>query len=479
MRTTSSTGLTPYDGRLVAKARTGAAFSEQFVDNISLSHTPQGGGETFTFNEDFEGFPVGPVEPLEDPDPPILQGGTPYTTYENPDVPLGPKVVSDGTPTGAHPGHMQLTTAVQSLTNSIAFDQTDTKADNITAMFKMKIDGGLPADGMTFALLDVGTYLDSGPFEAPLADMIYYEEPNFPGTLAIGFDIYDGGEEANPDYIDEVDPDGCGGDGACLDARANHISVHWDGAIVGKAVRLDPAVFDLVNGQWNDVTVLAEEVEGGMNVTVAIVDADGNAFLPFSDYFVEGASFPEGARAAFGGRTGGSTSTQRIDDVYITWTGGVGPRGDYNGNGQLDAGDLDMQALQMESANPDLAKYDENDDGAVDFADREVWVNDLKNTWIGDANLNGEFNSGDMVQVFARGMYETGNPAGWEDGDFNGDTVFGSGDMVAAFVGGGYEQGLKPNGPNAAVSAVPEPSSVVLVLMGLAGLMGMARRRNG
>ena len=143
--------------------------------------------------------------------------------------------------------------------------------------------------------------------------LIYYEEPNFPGTLAIGFDIYDGGEEANPDYIDEVDPDGCGGDGACLDSRANHISVHWDGAIVGKAVRLDPAEFDLVNGQWNDVTVLAEEVEGGMNVTVAIEDADGNAFLPFSDYFVEGASFPNGARAAFGGRTGGSTvhSTNR------------------------------------------------------------------------------------------------------------------------------------------------------------------------
>ena len=67
-----------------------------------------------------------------------------------------------------------------------------------------------------------------------------------------------------------------------------------------------------------------------------------------------------------------------------------------------------------------------------------MWVDDLKNTWIGDANLNGEFNSGDMVQVFARGKYETLETAGWEDGDFNGDTLFGSGDMVAAFVGGGY-----------------------------------------
>ena len=133
-----------------------------------------------------------------------------------------------------------------------------------------------------------------------------------------------------------------------------------------------------------------------------------------------------------------------------------------------------MQAQEIaDGLNPKA--YDLNGDDLVNFADREVWVNDLKNTWIGDANLNGEFNSGDMVQVFARGLYETGNPAGWEDGDFNGDTVFGSGDMVAAFVGGGYEQGLKEGGPNAAVSAVPEPSSVLLLLVGLAALAGWGR----
>jgi len=34
------------------------------------------------------------------------------------------------------------------------------------------------------------------------------------------------------------------------------------------------------------------------------------------------------------------------------------------------------------------------------------------------ADYRGEFNSGDMVQVFVRGKYETGQPAGWEDGDW-------------------------------------------------------------
>ena len=97
--------------------------------------------------------------------------------------------------------------------------------------------------------------------------------------------------------------------------------------------------------------------------------------------------------------------------------------GDYNGNGQLDAGDLDMQAQQIVSLNPDVATYDLTNDGEVNFDDRKVWVEELKNTWIGDADLNGEFKSSDMVQVFAAGKYETGEDAGWAQGDWNGDGI--------------------------------------------------------
>jgi hypothetical protein len=158
-----------------------------------------------------------------------------------------------------------------------------------------------------------------------------------------------------------------------------------------------------------------------------------------------------------------------IDDVRV-YSGSLTAPGDFNGNGSLDVGDIDDLTTQSATgAHP--PGYDLNDDALVNDADVSVWVRDLFNSWIGDANLDGEFNSSDLVTVLASGTYEADVASVWSTGDFNGDGRTNSSDLVAALAGGGYELG-----PRAAVAAVPEPVSGTSMLMGLL-LLALPRRR--
>lgn len=145
--------------------------------------------------------------------------------------------------------------------------------------------------------------------------------------------------------------------------------------------------------------------------------------------------------------------------------------GDFDGNGVLDAADIDALSVAVAEGSTDL-KYDVDGDGSVLGADRFMWVEDLKNTYFGDANLDGEFNSADFVFVFRAGQYEdavVGNST-WGTGDWNGDGDFDSSDFVVAFSGGGFEQG-----PRQATAAVPEPGSFGLLLIGLLCIVRRSR----
>ena len=126
--------------------------------------------------------------------------------------------------------------------------------------------------------------------------------------------------------------------------------------------------------------------------------------------------------------------------------------GDVNGDGMVDAGDIDAltEAIQ---AGSNESVFDIDGDGMVDIDDHAALIVDTLNTFFGDANLDREFSSADLVNVFAFGHYEdaiVGNST-WETGDWNADREFTSGDFVAAFEQGGYEMG--PRQP----VAVPEP----------------------
>ncbi len=184
------------------------------------------------------------------------------------------------------------------------------------------------------------------------------------------------------------------------------------------------------------------------------------------------------------GRQGTETWGGRLDDFriysdYLTddqikaimedepVIGGV--LGDFNDNMELDAADIDLLTTEVQ-AGTNNASFDLDNSTTVDAEDRRVWVEDLKNTFFGDANLDGEFNSSDFVTVFGAAKYETGSPATWSEGDWNGDGVDEFGSYFAAFGGGGYEKGPRP------VAAVPEPSAMGLAFLGLLGLLAVRRR---
>ncbi|MCA9216676.1 MAG: hypothetical protein KDB27_26585 [Planctomycetales bacterium] len=135
--------------------------------------------------------------------------------------------------------------------------------------------------------------------------------------------------------------------------------------------------------------------------------------------------------------------------------------GDFNGDAIIDAHDIDSLFQAINSGVPRLL-FDSNHDGPVTFDDAKYWITELKNTYSGDANLDGEFNSGDLVTVFQAAKFELDVDAGWAEGDWTGDRRFDSADFVKAFQDGGFEQGTRTT-----VATVPEPSNWLTIALGL------------
>ena len=139
-------------------------------------------------------------------------------------------------------------------------------------------------------------------------------------------------------------------------------------------------------------------------------------------------------------------------------------RGDFDGSGSVDVNDIDLLNQARGSGN---RVFDLSGDSVIDQIDLNSLVVDTLNTWVGDTDLNGEFNSADLVSVFQADEYEDnidGNSS-WATGDWNGDREFNSADFVTAFLDGGYEQGKRLHTP--VVRAIPEPNSCLLIVSGL------------
>jgi hypothetical protein len=123
--------------------------------------------------------------------------------------------------------------------------------------------------------------------------------------------------------------------------------------------------------------------------------------------------------------------------VNITITPSI--PGDFDSNGAVDLTDINLLCGQIRSGSQD-ANYELTGDGQVDNADFQFLIRSILNTTVGDANLDGIFNSSDLILVFQAGEYEdtvAGNSM-WADGDWNCDGEFSTADLIVAFQAGAY-----------------------------------------
>jgi uncharacterized delta-60 repeat protein len=85
-------------------------------------------------------------------------------------------------------------------------------------------------------------------------------------------------------------------------------------------------------------------------------------------------------------------------------------------------------------------------DSRVTQDDHRWLVKNILGTTYGDANLDGVFDSKDLVDLFASGQYEDNIPhnSGWATGDWNCDGDFTTADLVLALQEGGYVGDIEP-----------------------------------
>jgi hypothetical protein len=216
--------------------------------------------------------------------------GTPYNSSQS-GTSIAPTVMAGG-PTGAN--FLRLLGAASTAgTNSIAFDRSNPGAfTQIVADFDFRMTPGTgQGQGMGFALLDVATYTASGAVAGPA------EEPNFTGSLGIGFDIFQDLGEIN----------------------ANHVSVHFNGA---RLTEVDAGTVALAGGQWIHAHVVVVCPGGGnSNVSVTLTPkATGVPVALIKNFAVPGLN-PYESRAYFAARTSVTdTADHDLAEVLVQFT---------------------------------------------------------------------------------------------------------------------------------------------------------------
>ncbi len=100
--------------------------------------------------------------------------------------------------------------------------------------------------------------------------------------------------------------------------------------------------------------------------------------------------------------------------------------GDLDGDGQLGAGDVNALSDAIATGS-DHPAFDVNGDSKVNLDDLYYWVVNLKQTLVGDANLDWHVDGEDFI-VWNRNKFT--NTTAWTDGNFDGDSVVDGSDFI-------------------------------------------------
>jgi hypothetical protein len=107
--------------------------------------------------------------------------------------------------------------------------------------------------------------------------------------------------------------------------------------------------------------------------------------------------------------------------------------GDCNGDGRLDAGDIDVMTSALGDCDW-LVRRDLDGDGVLGSGDRDRLIRDVLGTRHGDSNLDGAVETADLVAM----SMHWNRPGGWADGDANGDGRVELCDLVAMTAAWGW-----------------------------------------
>ena len=215
-----------------------------------------------------------------------------------------------------------------------------------------------------------------------------------------------------------------------------------------------------IDEQFRQAPEIAVDAEH--NVTISTTEENGQIFFTTggSDPFDDNTGEPNATARLYDGNSfavlpgaqifarvrDANVNPRRTELVLTHWSAPtivqVPQDFDLNDDQKLDLGDVHLLCQHLRDNGPFNENLDLDRNGSISYADLEELVLTGLDTTIGDANLDGVFNSGDLVSVFQAGEYEdaTDGNSMWEEGDWNCDGDFTSRDIVRAFQFGGYSK---------------------------------------